>query len=134
MKLEFLQSLVIIFGMSAIVVYALGRLRIPSIIGFLVAGVIMGPYGLELVHDVHLVEVLAEIGVVLLMFTIGLEFSLKNLMMLRTAVFGGGLLQVLLTCGIVTLAAMIILAQGMRPSIFDGFLVALSSTAIAIKL
>jgi NhaP-type Na+/H+ and K+/H+ antiporter len=61
MELEFLKSLVLIFGVSAIVVFALGRLRIPSIVGFLIAGVILGPHGFQFIKDVHEVELFAEI-------------------------------------------------------------------------
>ena len=134
MELEFLKPLFIIFGTAAIVVFILGRLKIPSIVGFLLAGIIMGPYGFELVSDVHIVEVLAEIGVILLMFTIGLEFSLGNLYALRYTVFGGGHIQVLLTTGIVALISYFFFQQTMNAALFHGFLVALSSTAIVIKL
>jgi len=134
MEFEFLKSLVIIFGISAIIVFLLGRLKIPSIVGFLIAGVIMGPYGFELIKDVHEVEILAEIGVILLMFTIGLEFSLKNLLMLRTAVFGGGLIQVSLTIVVVALINYILLHSRINMGIFNGFLVSLSSTAIVMKM
>jgi CPA2 family monovalent cation:H+ antiporter-2 len=134
MELDFLKSLVIIFGLSAFVVFILGRLRVSSIVGFLVAGAILGPHGFSFIEDVHKVELLAEIGVILLMFTIGLEFSMKNLMMLRSQVLGGGLLQVILTTGAVILLSFFILKQGLNEAVFDGFLVALSSTAIVIKL
>ncbi|NTU42166.1 MAG: hypothetical protein HGA78_03770 [Nitrospirales bacterium] len=134
MELEFLKSLVIIFGVSAIVVFALGRLRIPSVVGFLIAGVILGPHGSGLIEDVHKVELLAEIGVILLMFTIGLEFSLKNLMMLRAQVLGGGLLQVSLTIGAVTLLSYFFFQHALNKAVFNGFLIALSSTAIVMKL
>ncbi|BCB95443.1 sodium/hydrogen exchanger family/TrkA domain protein [Dissulfurispira thermophila] len=134
MELEFLKSLVIIFGVSAIVVFALGRLKMPSIVGFLIAGVILGPHGFGFIKDVHEVELLAEIGVILLMFTIGLEFSLKNLMMLRSYVFGGGIIQIALTVFAVAVMSLFCLNQRINAAIFDGFLVALSSTAIVIKL
>jgi CPA2 family monovalent cation:H+ antiporter-2 len=134
MEFEFLKSLVIIFGVSAVIVFLLGRLKIPSIVGFLIAGVIMGPYGFELIKDVHEVEILAEIGVILLMFTIGLEFSLKNLLMLRTAVFGGGLIQISLTIVVVALINYILLHSRINTAIFNGFLVSLSSTAIVMKM
>jgi CPA2 family monovalent cation:H+ antiporter-2 len=133
-EFEFLKSLVIIFGVSAIIVFLLGRLKIPSIVGFLIAGVIMGPYGFELIKDVHEIEILAEIGVILLMFTIGLEFSLKNLLTLRTAVFGGGLIQVSLTIVVVALINYFLLQSRINTAIFNGFLVSLSSTAIVIKM
>jgi CPA2 family monovalent cation:H+ antiporter-2 len=130
---SFLQSLVIIFGLSAVVVFILGRFRIPSIIGFLAAGALLGPYGLELIEDVHLVEIFAEIGIVLLLFTIGLEFSLKGLMQLRKAIFVGGFFQVSLTA----LTAFLVThyaGYDVAPSVVMGLLVSLSSTAIVLKL
>jgi len=130
----YLLSIVIVFGVSALVVYLLGRVRVPSIVGFLVAGLIVGPHGLALVHDIKVVESVAEIGVVLLMFVIGLEFSLKNLMQLRGLVIGGGFLQISLTILMVALIASLGFRQTLPAAVFDGFLVALSSTAIAIKL
>ena len=134
MELEFLKPLFIIFGTSALVVFTLHRLRIPSIVGFLIAGVVMGPYGFELVSDVSIVEVLAEIGVILLLFTIGLEFSLSNLYMLRYTILGGGHIQVLLTTGIIAIISYFLFQQTMNVAFFHGFLVSLSSTAIVIKL
>jgi CPA2 family monovalent cation:H+ antiporter-2 len=134
MAIDFLKYLVIIFGVSAVVVFLLNRIRIPSIVGFLLAGLLLGPHGLELIRDVHTVEVLAEIGVILLMFTIGLEFSLRSLIMLRTAVFGGGLLQVLLTIFVIAWASYLFYNQSINNALFDGFLVSLSSTAIGIKI
>lgn len=134
MELEFLKPLFIVFGTSALVVFVLHRFRIPSIVGFLLAGIIMGPYGFELVNDVHIVEVLAEIGVILLLFTIGMEFSLGNLYALRYTVFGGGHIQVLMTTGIIALISYFFFQQTMNAALFHGFLVSLSSTAIVIKL
>lgn len=131
---EYLLSIVIVFGVSALVVYVLGKVRIPSIVGFLFAGLIVGPHGLALVHDIKVVESVAEIGVVLLMFVIGLEFSLKTLMQMRVMVVGGGFLQVGITILLVALIASIGFRHTLAEAVFDGFLVALSSTAIAIKL
>ncbi len=133
-EFEFLKPLVMIFGVSAIVVFILGKLKIPSIVGFLFAGVILGPHGFQLIKNVHEVEQLAEIGVILLMFTIGLEFSLKNLMMLRAAILGGGFLQSGLTAGVVVLLSYFFFGQELNKSVFYGFLIAMSSTAIVIKL
>jgi CPA2 family monovalent cation:H+ antiporter-2 len=134
MELEFLKSLILIFGVSAVVVFALGKLRIPSIVGFLIGGVILGPHGFQFIKDVHEVNLFAEIGVILLMFTIGLEFSLRNLMALRSQVFGGGVVQIALTVLAVTAMSLFLLNQKINAAVFDGFLVALSSTAIVIKL
>lgn len=134
MELEFLKALILIFGVSALIVFALGKLRVPSVVGFLIAGAILGPHGFQFIRNVHEVELLAEIGVILLMFTIGLEFSLKNLMMLRSQVLGGGSIQVALTVLAVAVMSFFCLNQKISSAVFDGFLVALSSTAIVIKL
>ena len=83
MELGFLKSLVIVLGVSALVVFLLHRLKIPSIVGFLVAGAIIGPYGIGVLKDVHSIEIMAEIGVVLLLFTIGIEFSMARLIRIK---------------------------------------------------
>jgi CPA2 family monovalent cation:H+ antiporter-2 len=133
MELGFLKTLVIIFGVSAAVIFLLHKLRVPSIVGFLTAGVLLGPHGFRLVQDIHEVELLAEIGIILLLFTIGLEISLKNLKRIRSAVLGGGLAQVFLTF-LVTTAIAYPFLQKWNSSLFAGFLVALSSTAIVMKM
>jgi CPA2 family monovalent cation:H+ antiporter-2 len=134
MQLEILQAMVIIIGISAAVVYILGRFNVPSIVGFLVAGVIIGPSGFQIIKDINEVETLAELGVVLLMFTIGLELSLKKLISLRTLVFGAGTLQILLTIGATTMLSSLFLGQKLNDAVFHGFLISLSSTAIVMKL
>ncbi|MFQ3574547.1 MAG: monovalent cation:proton antiporter-2 (CPA2) family protein, partial [Thermodesulfovibrionales bacterium] len=134
MVVSFLTYLVVIFGVSALIVYILNRLKIPSIVGFLIAGVLLGPHGLEIIKDVHTVEVFAEIGVILLMFTIGLEFSLQNLSLLRRSVFSAGTLQVIFTIVVAGGLSFFLLGQSLKSAVFDGFLVSLSSTAIVIKL
>ncbi|OPY68285.1 MAG: Inner membrane protein YbaL [Syntrophorhabdaceae bacterium PtaU1.Bin034] len=133
-SLNYLQSLVILFGVSAFVVFILGKLRMPSIVGFLLAGFAIGPSGLDLVKNVKEIETLAEIGVVLLMFTIGLEFSLKNLMALKKLVFGAGTLHVTITIALVAVLSFFWPGQTLNKAIFDGFLLALSSTAIVLKM
>jgi CPA2 family monovalent cation:H+ antiporter-2 len=129
----FLKLLVIIFGVSAIVVFFLNRLRIPSLVGFLIAGILIGPHGFGLIKDVHDVELLAEIGVILLLFVIGIEFSLSTLLKMKKAVLGAGGSQVMLTILLTALAAYPLLTN-INKSVFFGFLVALSSTAIVFKL
>lgn len=133
MEFEFLKSLEIIFIASAAVILLLYKLKIPSLIGFIIAGIIIGPHGVGLITDVHFIQILAEIGVILLLFTIGIEFSLKKLFRIKKAVLGGGGAQVLFT--IVASAALTYVAIGdVNKSIFFGFLYALSSTAIVLKL
>ena len=132
-QLEFLQDLVIIFGVSIGVVLLFHRLHLPSIIGFLISGAVLGPYGLNLIDDAEQVEVLAEVGVVLLLFTIGLEFSLTRLSRIRSFALTGGTLQVGLTIAATAVAAWLLGAH-FRTGIFWGFLLALSSTAIVLKM
>jgi CPA2 family monovalent cation:H+ antiporter-2 len=133
MEYEFLKSLVIVFGVSALVVFLLHRLKIPSLVGFLIAGVIIGPFGIGIIRDTHSIEALAEIGVILLLFTIGIEFSMAKLVRIKKAVIVGGSVQVFLT--IVLSAVATYLATGnVNKSIFFGFLIALSSTAIVLKM
>lgn len=133
MESEFLRSLVIIFGASALVVFFLQKLKIPSIVGFLVSGVIIGPHGIGLIKDAHAVEMLAEIGVILLLFTIGIEFSLARLIRMKKAVVAGGGIQVFLTIAL-SAAASYLATGNINRSVFFGFLIALSSTAIVLKM
>jgi CPA2 family monovalent cation:H+ antiporter-2 len=128
-----LRELLLIAGSSLAVVLLFQRLRLPPTIGFIVTGILIGPGGLGLVRDDAFVRTMAEIGVILLLFTVGLEFSLSDLRRLgRTAVVGGGL-QVFLTLAVVAAG---LLAFGMHPSraVFLGMLAALSSTAVVLKL
>jgi CPA2 family monovalent cation:H+ antiporter-2 len=132
MQYLLLRDLAIIFAGSLLVILVFHRLKLPALPGFIVAGVLLGPNALGLVSDVHQVESLAEVGVILLLFTIGIEFSLSRLReMGRQVVIGGGA-QVLLTVG---LSAAV--AAGLRlpwpVAVLVGFLVALSSTAIVLK-
>lgn len=134
MLVEYLSSLIVVFGFSAIVIYFLSKVGIPPIVGFLVGGIIIGPSGLNLVREVHEIEMLAELGVIMLMFTIGLEFSLKNLLRLRTFVLGGGAFQVFATIGATTLLSYMFISETLSQAIFNGILVSLSSTAIVFKI
>ena len=109
------------------------RLKLPTIIGYLLTGAIAGPYGLSLVYASTAVEVLSEIGVILLLFVIGLEFSIKSLMAIKKAVFIGGSLQVTLTIGVTALISYLF-GFSWNIAVFFGFLFALSSTAIVLKL
>jgi len=133
MDLTLLSEILTIFGLSVGVIYLCHRVRVPPIVGFLLTGVIAGPYGLGLVSAVHEVEILAEVGVVLLLFTIGLELSIAELVRMKKNVLLGGGSQVLLT--ILAFGALaLVLGQSSQQAVFAGFLVALSSTAIVLKL
>lgn len=133
MTSDLLTNLLIIFGLSIPVVFTFSRLKIAPLVGFLFAGILAGPFGLKLIQETENIELLAEVGVVLLLFTIGLEFSLTELLKLRRIIFLGGGLQASITSLIV---AFIFHELGYSPkaAIFIGLLVTLSSTAIVLKL
>lgn len=128
-----LEDLGVLVVAAAAIAYISQRVGTVPIIGFLAAGVIIGPNALALVDDLELVEQAAEIGVVLLLFTIGIEFSLSRLRQLAALILGGGLVQVGVTTGLVT-AFLTITGVEWRTALFSGLLVALSSTAIVLKL
>ncbi|HPJ05972.1 MAG TPA: cation:proton antiporter, partial [Bacteroidales bacterium] len=128
-----LKDIVIIFALSTFVNFIFTRIRVPAIIGYLITGIIAGPYLLKLISSPENVEVMAEIGVILLMFTIGLEFSLNHLLNIRRVVFLGGFMQLLLTATMAMLAARVFHFEWTE-SLFVGFLTALSSTAVVMKL
>jgi len=132
MSSTLLSSIVIVFALSIAVLFACYRLRIPTIVGFLVTGILAGPAGLKLINATHNVETLSQIGVVLLLFSIGIEFSLKNLLAIKKTVLIGGTLQLVLTAGTVCCVALLF-GQHIGQAIFLGFLLALSSTAIVLK-
>src|SRR5262245_48556154 len=97
MEATLLPDLVVIFALSIGVIIVCHRLHIPAIVGFLLTGLLAGPHGLRLVSSEHEIDMMAEIGVVLLLFVIGTEFSLGALLHIRRFVVLGGGLQVLLT-------------------------------------
>jgi monovalent cation:H+ antiporter-2, CPA2 family len=130
--LPLLDDLLILLVASIPIAFVCHRLRLPVIVGFMITGVVIGPYGSGLIKDALAVESLAEIGVVLLLFTIGLEFSLRRMMEMKRLVVWGGGLQVLLTILAVT-GLFNLLGWAAGQSAFFGFLFALSSTAIVLK-
>ena len=128
----FLSDLVIVFAVAAAVLFVVGRLKLPSVVGLLVAGVVVGPYGLSLISDVAIVEVLAEIGVVVLLFTVGLEFSLSRMLVMLPTMARIGLPQIIGTTVLVAAATWWYLGT-LPQAVFAGMLVAMSSTAIVLK-
>jgi len=127
-----LDELAIIAALGVIVSVLLARLRLPTVAGLLMAGALVGPFGLKLVSSVSAIEMLAEVGVVLLLFTIGLEFSLTRLRSIFAQVAIGGSVQVGLTTAVVTGVA-VALGRPFGEGIFYGFVFALSSTAIVLR-
>ncbi len=133
MELPLLPDIVIILGLSVFIILLFQRIKLPSILGFLITGVLAGPSGLNLVQASHEVELLSEIGIIFLLFVIGIEFSLKGLLSIRYTVLIGGFVQVGLTIGLTALAASW-LGIAWNSAVFLGFLISLSSTAIVLKM
>ena len=127
-----LKDILVLIGVSLAMVYFLRLFKVPTIVGFIAAGVLVGPGALGLIEDRHSIELMAEIGVTLLLFTIGLKFSVRDLARMRMLVIGAGGLQVILT---IVVTSVVLNAVGIETNkaIFYGFLVSLSSTAIVLK-
>lgn len=132
MEIPFLKELFIIFSLSIVVIYVCNRVKIPVLVGFLITGVICGPYGFGLVGALDQVETLAQIGIVLLLFSIGMELHLDMLIRLKKYVLIGGNAQALLTIG-AGLVGTLILGSSVPRGVFAGFLITLSSTAIVLQ-
>ncbi|MEM1055244.1 MAG: cation:proton antiporter [Bacteroidota bacterium] len=131
--LPFVGELAALFAAGVLVAYLCYRVRLVPIAGFLLAGVAVGPNALGLVTDLELVQQIAEVGVILLLFSIGVEFSLKEMARLARPIFVGGGVQVGLTIAVVAGIALA-LDVPFGASVFTGFLVAMSSTAIVLKV
>ncbi len=133
MPIQLLNDIIVIFLISIAAIFVGSGLRVPEVVGFLVTGIIAGPHGLRLIQEVDQIEVLAEVGVVLLLFAIGIEFSFDKLLRIKRAALLGGPLQV----GITLLATVFLgieVGLPLSESILAGFLVALSSTAVVLKI
>ncbi|MDR5590545.1 cation:proton antiporter [Christiangramia sp. SM2212] len=133
MEIPILQDIVIILGLSIVIILVFQKLKLPAILGFLLAGIIAGPHAFNLISSQHEVELLSEIGIIFLLFVIGIELSLKGLASIKKIIFLGGGLQVGGTI-LITAAISYFIGLPMNTSIFLGFLFSLSSTAIVLKL
>ena len=127
-ELTYLRDLVIILGFGVIIVTLFHKLKLPAIAGFIFAGVLVGPYGFGFISDVHQVEALAEFGVALLLFGIGMELSLEKLRRLWKLIVVGGTLQVGLSLLVVFAIAKAFDIPD-NSALFIGFLLALSALA-----
>jgi monovalent cation:H+ antiporter-2, CPA2 family len=130
---EYLNDVCVLLVVAAAVAYVCQRLGVVPIVGFLLAGVLIGPHATGLVRNQSVIEGAAELGVLLLLFTIGIEFSLEKLARITRLIVVGGGLQVVLVTGAVT-AVLLAFGIDWRVGVFSGFLAALSSTAIVTKL
>jgi len=133
LEIPMLSGIVIIFSLAVFVILVCQKFKIPTVVGYLITGIIAGPYGFELIKEIHLVDMLAEIGIILLLFTIGIEFSLDKFLSLKKPVLQGGALQLLFTGGL-SFILVKILGLSINLAVFTGFLITLSSTAIVLKI
>ena len=131
--MDFILAAVCVLILSIILLYIGQRFRLPSIVSFLVIGILAGPFGFGLITDQSLIGSIGEIGIVLLLFTIGLEFSFQSFLRSWRAVIIGGLVQVSTTVVAITLVSLAFQMPFNEALIF-GFIVSLSSTAIVMKI
>ena len=122
-----------LYGMAVVIAFLMRRANQPTVVGYLLTGIVAGPFGLRLIPETAGVEILAEVGVALLLFTIGLELSIAKLAKMREVVLGAGSMQIGATV-LACLGGLILVGFAVRESLFWGFLVAASSTAIVLKL
>src|SRR5258706_8336435 len=128
-QLHILRDLAVTFAGSLLVILVFHRFKLPALPGFSVAGILLGPTALGLVSDPKDVESLAEVGVIMLLLTIGIEFSLSRLREMGRQILVGGFSQMGFTV-LATMAVGLALLGDWRGAAVLGFLVALSSTAI----
>ncbi len=131
--LSALFLVLLLLGASVVAVVLFRRFNLPPVLGYLLVGSIIGPHALDLMSDMHSAEYLAEFGVVFLMFSIGLEFSLPKLYAMKRIVFGLGLLQVVISLLLIT-GIVMFFGYGWQLGIALGGVLAMSSTAVLTKL
>lgn len=127
------HSILILLGVAVVLVALFRYLRLPQILAYLCAGIVVGPYGMGWIPDLEGTRYIAEFGLVFLMFTVGLEFSLPKLIAMKNVVFGLGGAQVFISCFVFGLAAWL-LGVSAKGAIVIGGMLAMSSTAIVMKL
>ncbi len=133
LQMSLLGDIAVIFVLSVSVLFIFHKIRAPAIVGFIFTGILAGPQGLRLIQATEEVDVLAEIGVILLLFTIGMEISLKDLVRMKKYVLVGGTLQLALTI-LAVYALLIYFGQPVGTAVLIGFLVSMSSTAIVLRI
>lgn len=128
-----MRELIILLAVSLPITFVFHKIKLPPLVGFLITGILIGPHGSALITETRVVERLSEIGVVLLLFTVGLEFSIEDIIRLGKQFLIGGGLQVGLTI-FATAAASLLFPFPFYQAVFFGFLASLSSTAIVLKM
>jgi len=133
LDLSVLREIFVLLTLALVNAWLFSRLKQSPIVGYLVTGLLVGPYGFHLVKGIHEVEIVAEIGVILLLFTIGLEFSYSRIMRLKGLLLKAGTTQLAVTALAVVLGTLL-LGENWRSALGLGMAMALSSTAIVLKL
>ena len=130
----FVFDIALILGSSALGGFIANRLRQPVLLGYLVAGLVIGPFGLGQINQIEEIKSLAEIGVAFLLFALGVEFSLAELKRVKDIAIKGSLLQIGLTIALVALLTTLLgWVQSPIEGIFMGAVLSLSSTAVVLK-
>ncbi len=133
METNLIKEVVVILALAVFVVLVFRRFKLPVILGFLLTGLIAGPTALNLASDMEGIHFLSETGVILLLFVIGLEFSPRELLAIKTTVLLGGSLQVGLSI-LLSLLASLAFGLSISQGVFLGFCISLSSTAIVLRV
>ncbi len=131
--LKFFHQLIIILGFSIPVIYIFNKIKIPSIIGFLITGILIGPFGLKLIDDIAGISLMADIGVAFLMFTIAVEIRLSRFLKHLSEILLTGGLQLFCTF-VVGLLAGLAMQLSVSQSVLIGFLLVHSSSALILKI
>jgi CPA2 family monovalent cation:H+ antiporter-2 len=131
--MDIMLALVSIVTLSIVLLYICQLFRIPGIVSFLIIGMLAGPYGFAIITDQSMIDIFGEVGIILLLFTIGLEFSFEKLLGSWRIVIIGGLLQLCTTIVAITFVAYSLHVPFMG-AVFFGFVISLSSTAIVMKI
>ena len=133
MALFFLKDIVLILFMAVLVLLIFKKIKLPPIIAFFISGILLGPYGLHFVNSVSQIEVISELGIIFLLFIIGLEFSVEKFSAIKHFALIGGVLQLIFTTAVSSIIA-IFVGIPMNQALFLGFLVCFSSTAIVLRI
>ncbi|MCL6471819.1 MAG: cation:proton antiporter [Firmicutes bacterium] len=133
MELLFLRNIIIISGLATLIILLFHRFRIPTIIGFILTGMLVGPHGLGLIRETSQVDNLANIGLILLLFVIGIEFSPKSFLSLGKPILTAGVLQIMLAA-FAGYALALVYGRPLEESLLIGLLTSLSSTAIVLAI
>src|SRR4029453_15886026 len=128
-----LTHLILAYAIALVLIVVLARLRIPAIVAMMIAGLLAGPSGLGVIGEVEDVEMLAELGIVMLLFTVGLVFSLAAVRQIWRTILAAGALQMVVTAAVCAALVMFIARSPLQLAVFIGLFVALSSTAIVLK-